>query len=685
MHPIRVFLGLTCFLLTIPAMVAAPFEVWHPRSPLPTASTLNGVAYGNGRFVAVGDNGSIVTSSNGLDWVLNPSGVSNQLNTIIFAAGRFVAGGSSGLILWSDDGLSWSTGSFPQPSDVDTIGFGVGTNFPDGLFVSVSSTNAFPGSPRNATVITSSNGINWAITPAFVAGSIFGPYRSIASGNDRLVASGTATPGTPSPVAIVSTSGGFWSPALGGPSGPVAFGNGFFVLAASFHVASNSASLLALTSTTGSSWVQPSQTFSGQVFASQAACIGGGRFVVVGDTGLTGTSTDGTNWTVQRVPTDAQLRSVAYGEGTYVAVGSAGFIISSTDAESWTQRNEGTSRNLLAIAPADDGFVAVGSQGVVTWSSNGVAWETFAAPTANSLLDAIKADGKYVAAGVNGTIVSGDTPGNLLPRASGTTNALQRIAYGNGLFIIVGDAGTILSSQNGVDWNVEDAGVAGNLYDVVFGNGLFVAVGIEANVLTSSDGIFWDLRPTAATRALRDIAYGGGRFVATAWEPLFLDPNVYVTTSLDGVNWEPAPGVYPEVSAGTSYGNGYFAIFLRSFTLPQIATSADGVSWKSYPLITNVPPGADLAFNNGTFVSVGRFGRISQSDPVVRLNVCYDGMAQLSWVGPMQNQYRIDAVEALGATNSWQALTTVTSPPFSWTDPESHTRSNRVYRAVVLP
>src|SRR2546425_826275 len=99
--------GLLLYVVALP-LLAGPFEVWHPRNPLPTSATLNSIAYGNGQFIAVGNNGTIVASTNGLDWALRPSGVSRHLKSIAFANGRFVIGGNSGLILWSDDGEVWS-------------------------------------------------------------------------------------------------------------------------------------------------------------------------------------------------------------------------------------------------------------------------------------------------------------------------------------------------------------------------------------------------------------------------------------------------------------------------------------------------------------------------------------------------------------------------------------------------
>jgi hypothetical protein len=42
--------------------------------PLPTGNDLYDVAYANGQFVAVGNLGTIITSADGLTWVVRNSG-----------------------------------------------------------------------------------------------------------------------------------------------------------------------------------------------------------------------------------------------------------------------------------------------------------------------------------------------------------------------------------------------------------------------------------------------------------------------------------------------------------------------------------------------------------------------------------------------------------------------------------
>ncbi|MGY2954787.1 hypothetical protein ACVWZQ_002946, partial [Thermostichus sp. MS-CIW-29] len=66
-----------------------------------TSNQLNGVAYGNGLFVAVGWDGTILTSPDGVSWTQRTSGTSNWLNGVAYGNGLFVAVGWNSTILTS--------------------------------------------------------------------------------------------------------------------------------------------------------------------------------------------------------------------------------------------------------------------------------------------------------------------------------------------------------------------------------------------------------------------------------------------------------------------------------------------------------------------------------------------------------------------------------------------------------
>lgn len=49
---------------------ASSLDNWHWRNPLPRGNSLESIVYGNNIYVAVGAEGTIVTSPNGVDWTV---------------------------------------------------------------------------------------------------------------------------------------------------------------------------------------------------------------------------------------------------------------------------------------------------------------------------------------------------------------------------------------------------------------------------------------------------------------------------------------------------------------------------------------------------------------------------------------------------------------------------------------
>lgn len=75
-----------------------------------TSSHLFSVTYGNGTYVAVGENGTILTSNDGGDnWTNRASNTGKMLRSVAYGNGTYVAVGDDGTILSSGDGASWTT------------------------------------------------------------------------------------------------------------------------------------------------------------------------------------------------------------------------------------------------------------------------------------------------------------------------------------------------------------------------------------------------------------------------------------------------------------------------------------------------------------------------------------------------------------------------------------------------
>ena len=78
----------------------------------PRTATLNDVTYGNGKWVAVGDEGLILTSTDALSWTERVSGTEEDLNAVNYASNilQYAAVGKNNTLITSNDTITWSGG-----------------------------------------------------------------------------------------------------------------------------------------------------------------------------------------------------------------------------------------------------------------------------------------------------------------------------------------------------------------------------------------------------------------------------------------------------------------------------------------------------------------------------------------------------------------------------------------------
>ena len=127
--------------------VSGPGTTWT-RQTSGTTESLYGVTYSGDRglFVAVGRNGTILTSPNGVSWALQTSGTVYALQGVTYGHGKFVVVGSAGTILTSPNGVSWALGSSGTTESL------YGVTYENGTFVAVGG---------SGTILTSPDGVAW--------------------------------------------------------------------------------------------------------------------------------------------------------------------------------------------------------------------------------------------------------------------------------------------------------------------------------------------------------------------------------------------------------------------------------------------------------------------------------------------------------------------------------------------
>jgi hypothetical protein len=100
------FLGLLTLIFLLSVSKAAPAgTTWTVRA---FSNPLLDIAYGNGTFVAVGEDGAILTSPDGTTWTARNSGADIILLGVAYGNGTFVAVGEEGTLLTSPDGITWT-------------------------------------------------------------------------------------------------------------------------------------------------------------------------------------------------------------------------------------------------------------------------------------------------------------------------------------------------------------------------------------------------------------------------------------------------------------------------------------------------------------------------------------------------------------------------------------------------
>ncbi len=119
-------------------------------------------------FIAVGDNGTILTSPNGTTWTDVSPTYTNALYGIAYGNNQFAAVGSNGIILTSPDGSNWTKRSSGTTQTLREITYG------DNRFVAVGD---------NSTIVTGTGGSDWVKRTVSITADLF----NAAYGNSTFV------------------------------------------------------------------------------------------------------------------------------------------------------------------------------------------------------------------------------------------------------------------------------------------------------------------------------------------------------------------------------------------------------------------------------------------------------------------------------------------------------------------
>lgn len=305
-----------------------------------------------------------------------------------------------------------------------------------------------------------------------------------------------------------------------------------------------------------------------------------------------------------RPATGADLNGVACRGRACVAVGDAETIVTgSLDGGPWRLVASKALPDLRAAAVHGRRWVAVGAavrpSTAALWSDGGGDWTPASMPEPDLVLnDVVWFEESFVAVGDGGRLLASADGEGWRPLGSPTAEDLRAVASGDGLAVAVGggERGVVLVSRDGHSWR--DASVAAPpLEDVTWDGRRFLAVGGEGVLVTSANGERWSVESTGCEHATRWVASNGRRTLAGCGDPSS-------RVRVDDGEWEWGPYLSNTYSVEWT-GRSFVALRYDS-----TASSPDGLTWSPEGYLQ--PRGAAAA--DPSTVLVGDRGRIVRRD-----------------------------------------------------------------------
>ncbi len=182
------------------SVVTSTDGVTWSASAVSTTETpkLNSIALGGSTYVAVGDGGAIYSSGDGASWTVRTAAGATTLNAVAYVSGQFVTVGAGGFIATSPDGATWTPQSSTTTQSLRAVAFGASKFVSAGVITTADGAYVIVGDA--GTILTSSDSITWEESvppslPPTVTQNLYDVYfgsRFIAVGAGGVVVTSTA-------------------------------------------------------------------------------------------------------------------------------------------------------------------------------------------------------------------------------------------------------------------------------------------------------------------------------------------------------------------------------------------------------------------------------------------------------------------------------------------------------------
>lgn len=276
-------------------------------------NSLSTVAYNSSVWVVFGEPYRYFYSTDGVSWSNQNSPSDENINSVVSTPLGFIAVGNNGTILTSQDmATTWDTQTSGTTEDLLRVYY----TSSNGLYLAVG---------KNGKILTSADAITWTTRASGVTEDLRGIARNSATGVYCVVGDSGRI--------LVSSNGTSWTTQTSGVSvdlTDIVFDGGSYV------ATGNNGTIIV--STNGVTWLQSTSGTTENITGISVGVVASTvTLVAVGNNGVELTSNDGagTTWTPHNVGTTSNLLGTTYDGNNYYVVGLDGSIFSSATSTSW--------------------------------------------------------------------------------------------------------------------------------------------------------------------------------------------------------------------------------------------------------------------------------------------------------------------------------------------------------------
>ncbi len=559
-------------------------ENWQWQSHDPLGNTLTDIHWDGTQAIAVGGGGAIMRSTDLDIWEACSSGTSNHLYKVEKFNETYIASGERGTILTSTDGLGWQTMQHDALEGVFGRLFAIASN--DTIAVVTGEYGA---------MFTSANGSDWEFHGALLnyksnsikdivwADTIFhavGLNRYTYSSYDGTTwTKGAYDKGYRNQDAITYDGANFVTAGFGfstyksadgvtmdtsnagrnGKLNDIHFADGQYVAAGS----NTGSTGCLLRSTDRTLWdtikVEGSQQFTsithtgtewligsafGQIYRSSdletftalhdvppitnnAINYNGDHFLIAADDGQVLRSENGLNWDTTSVTGYDNMLNAHWSGEAWIVAGKGGKVFTSADGKAWTKQYPGARAAINKIVNTETGILAFcdatfGDRAkIYRASKSGENWELVHSFDSNNELISGATDGA-VTLGICGW---GDlwyhagTPESAWVKSESAViiDNVNDALYYMDQFYLVGDSGMVYRSGDGAQWEAFTTPTTHDLDGIKNINGTLYAFGDNGTLLSSADGATWVEELSVKGLLVTDLATNGKGWLAVSY------------------------------------------------------------------------------------------------------------------------------------------------------------------------